>query len=589
MSPGDAFGLGEHMVACPTCGKDLTYIKEYDRYYCYAEARYAPKGYEAAPAAAPEEGAAQTHEGHYHCPSCGRELTFIEQYGRYYCYPEQTYAPKDLAPVGGAPPTEEPKAAEPVTEAPAVEPTPEVPAEPAPAAAEPTPAVVGPTPAAEEPAKEEPTAEAAPVAEPEPTPTVPAAPFEDARPGLARSAVTKAKKSKLMEWCSAYGLDPLGTRTVLRDRLLQYMDDHDLDITKEEEASILEESVAEVAPALTSTPAAEVVTPEPAPEPVAEEPKAEPIPEPVKEEPVAEPTPAPVVMPEALPAAAPIEAPKVELPAVVPEPAPAPSPAPAAPPAVEVKVEKPLPCPTCGKDLTYLAKYDRLYCYACGNYAPKAYGKEPPPEPARPIAVVEVPKPAEPAVAAPAPRVEAKGEAPCPTCGKELTFVKDYSRWYCYAEGKYAPKDYAPPRRGKNPCPTCGRELAWIPAYARWYCYAEAKYAPRTMAAPAVAVAVPQVRVEVAAPAVSEARVVALEQARHVHKRPTAGLAMVAVGMILFLLAQLFVYTALLAGVNLLASLGPVGAVILLITFDVGGILLIAGGVLAGLSALRSR
>jgi predicted RNA-binding Zn-ribbon protein involved in translation (DUF1610 family) len=578
------------MVACPTCGKDLTFIKEYDRYYCYAEARYAPRGYEAAPAAAPAEGAAESHEGHYHCPSCGRELTFIEQYARYYCYPEQKYAPKDLAPVGGAPPAEEPKAAEPVTEAPAVEPTPEVPAEPAPLAAEPTPAVVEPA-VAEEPTKEEPTAEPAPITGPEPAPDVPAAaPVEDARPALARSAVTKAKKSKLMEWCSAYGLDPLGTRTVLRDRLLQYMDDHDLDITKEEEASILEESVTEVAPAPEPAPAAEVVTPEP----VTEETRAEPTPEPFKEEPVAEPTPAPAAVPETPPAAAPIEALKVEPPAVVPEPAAAPSPPLAAPPAVEVKVEKPLPCPTCGKDLTYLAKYDRLYCYACGNYAPKAYGKEPPPEPARPIAVVEVPKPAEPVVVAPAPRVEAKGEAPCPTCGKELTFVKDYSRWYCYAEAKYAPKDYVPPRRGKNPCPTCGRELAWIPAYARWYCYAEAKYAPRTMAAPAaVAVAVPEVRARPVGVEISAETLAALEAGQHAHGRPTAGAALAGVGFALVIVWFLLSPLGPLAPTFGFGVFDPLtlGAQVLQVLTFLGflGLVLAMAGVIVGLASLRKR
>ncbi|MDJ0272729.1 MAG: PRC-barrel domain-containing protein [Candidatus Caldarchaeum sp.] len=31
-------------------------------------------------------------------------------------------------------------------------------------------------------------------------------------------------------------------------------------------------------------------------------------------------------------------------------------------------------------------------------------------------------------------------------------------------------------RREKNPCPTCGRELTWIEQYQRWYCYNCGKY-----------------------------------------------------------------------------------------------------------------
>src|SRR3990172_5649223 len=78
------------LAACPTCGKDLTWIPQYDRFYCYAEKKYAPKGYAAAPTAGPaiQLGGAGTesHVGHYHCPSCGRELTFIAEDDRPYCY-----------------------------------------------------------------------------------------------------------------------------------------------------------------------------------------------------------------------------------------------------------------------------------------------------------------------------------------------------------------------------------------------------------------------------------------------------------------------------------------------------------------------
>ncbi|MCS7110206.1 MAG: hypothetical protein NZ956_01895 [Candidatus Caldarchaeum sp.] len=31
-------------------------------------------------------------------------------------------------------------------------------------------------------------------------------------------------------------------------------------------------------------------------------------------------------------------------------------------------------------------------------------------------------------------------------------------------------------RKEKNPCPTCGKELSWIEQYQRWYCYNCGKY-----------------------------------------------------------------------------------------------------------------
>jgi len=111
------------LAACPTCGKDLTWIPQYDRFYCYAEKTYAPKGYAASSSAGPAillgGSGTESHVGHYHCPSCGGELTFITQYDRYYCYTEKKYAPKDLAPVSLEPFVE--TAAETLTAAPASE------------------------------------------------------------------------------------------------------------------------------------------------------------------------------------------------------------------------------------------------------------------------------------------------------------------------------------------------------------------------------------------------------------------------------------------------------------------------------------
>jgi sporulation protein YlmC with PRC-barrel domain len=41
----------------------------------------------------------------------------------------------------------------------------------------------------------------------------------------------------------------------------------------------------------------------------------------------------------------------------------------------------------------------------------------------------------------------------------------------------YQPQQTAQPAQQAQPtCPTCGRPLTWIPQYQRWYCYNDKKY-----------------------------------------------------------------------------------------------------------------
>ena len=47
-------------------------------------------------------------------------------------------------------------------------------------------------------------------------------------------------------------------------------------------------------------------------------------------------------------------------------------------------------------------------------------------------------------VSAPAGSVSKGGKANCPDCGKSLTYVADYKRWYCESEGKYMDEGYNP-------------------------------------------------------------------------------------------------------------------------------------------------
>jgi hypothetical protein len=53
----------------------------------------------------------------------------------------------------------------------------------------------------------------------------------------------------------------------------------------------------------------------------------------------------------------------------------------------------------------------------------------------------------------------------CRECNQKLTWVPEYSRYYCYTCQKYPPK-----------CPTCERDLFWIPQYNRLYCNTCQKY-----------------------------------------------------------------------------------------------------------------
>ncbi len=612
-------------MACPTCGKDLTYIPQYDRFYCYACGNYAPRGYTASgPAIQLSATAQDAHEGHYHCPSCGKELTYIPQYRRYYCYAEGKYAPKDIQPLTAArarpvetdvAPKEEPKAAEPVVvEAEAPEPAPAA-AEPEARPEEPEPVVVASKP---QPAPEPVESAEAPSAAPA---IAKAKPVEEpSRPKLTKNQVIRAKKVQLEEWSRAFGLDATGTRNVLRDRLLAYL----TELQKEQQRK------ADVAEVLQPISAVEPRT-EPAGEPAAqvaptivEQPKPEPVPEFVEKapevvpvEPPIEPTiaeppraegPAKTAAPPKQAEAAPIRtappeqapAPVVESPPSTPahaQEAPAivesesvaePALAPAVPPAPDVtmvEVAKPLPCPKCGKELTYIAQYDRLYCFSCGNYAPKGYGREPTP--------VVGEKPAIPVVT-PKVKAEKKAEHPCPTCERELTYIKEYDRWYCYAEKKYAPK------KVKNPCPTCSKELTFIKEYDRWYCYGERKYAPKSYAAATSAVATapapvgtaPAVEVaskpaSAAAEEVPAKAVKIVPHGEHAHGRPGIGVGLLATGFGFVLISRLLQLLGALRVIDpvdlqrLPAFVTP--------TLEFLGILLAVIGIAVGMRALATR
>lgn len=578
--------------ACPTCGGELTYIEKYDRWYCREDKAYAPEGY--------GEG------GNLRCPDCGKTLSYIEQYGRYYCHADAKYMPSDFG-------KEAATAETPVTRVPEAHAPEEA---SAPGEAELATELVGEgpgtmtaPPVAERvdepnPEGEGPTGEETPSGSAKGEPSSPPEPKEPSaeRTPLERSRILKAKKSVLVGLCKEYDLDHRGTKDVLKKRLLEYLDDQEIEREEEVEEEELEraEEALKVAPVETEA-VAEAEPEEGTREPVVEVTVEEPIPEVLPAEEVAvevrpeepETPPEAVVLPE--------EPPAVE------NPCPrcgaelvyidrhdrywCPAEGKYAPPIVKLEtvpappVEH--PCPTCGKDMIHIAKYDRWYCYAEGRYAP--LGKPPglpeapePPAVARPAAApprVEEIMPTPPPREAPRPEPAAppvtvtREENRCPTCGGELSHIEKYDRWYCYSC-----KQYAPPRV-KNPCPTCGKELSFIPTYQRWYCYAEGKYAPKDylparVERPAAAVASATTVTPVVRPVVI-----------HKHGSPIGAVVLAALGLVVFILVQgLVVLPRILAGAPLAAMSAELEA-----SLDFLWKLLFGLAIVAGALSLRSR
>ncbi len=381
-------------LPCPTCGNELAFLEQYQRHYCYTCGNYAPEGYGDRDAKI--------------CPTCRGILSYVAQYDRQYCYRCNAY-PADDAVLQS------------------LEATMPVDIRPAPEASEPSVVVTEPekTQVAEKPAeienKVEPEKAAEPSVEPlvtvalVPAPPIPQPeeiveqelPHEEAteprpRPPIVRLKVFQAKKPALMDLCKAYSLDPTGTKEQLRERLLSYLD------TLEGEAEVeqgVEEPESSAEPA-TTEPAGEVERESwPSSSETAEAQSAEE--EPARGEPTAA-TP-PTIAPEVIETRPPQESvvERIDSPMLVsvPESQPDVSAVPA------IEGTKALhPCPTCARELTYIARYRRWYCYHCRAYAPVSQSKY-----------------------------------ACPNCGAALRWIGQYERWWCDSCRRYAPADLPKP------------------------------------------------------------------------------------------------------------------------------------------------
>jgi len=76
---------------CPSCGQPLKHIEKYQRYYCYACRKYAPR--ESLDRPAPP-AKIDTHAAKK-CPDCGKELKFVEKYSEFYCFSCKKYPLKE--------------------------------------------------------------------------------------------------------------------------------------------------------------------------------------------------------------------------------------------------------------------------------------------------------------------------------------------------------------------------------------------------------------------------------------------------------------------------------------------------------------
>ncbi len=193
------------------------------------------------------------------------------------------------------------------------------------------------------------------------------------------------------------------------------------------------------------------------------------------------------------------------------------------------------------------------------------------PAPAAPVLVTAAPAP----VVVEVPRPVVHVEHPCPNCGRELSFITQYNRWYCYFCQRYAPAT-----KSKNACPTCGATMRWIDQHQRWWCDACQKYAPADLPPPS----------GVVTKAAATAAVVPQATARpaimiHHHGSAGTGIGLIGFGLALYVIVEFFATLAPLA--NLPINNPFTGEMAALTEFF--AILFIAAGTMLGLWSMRDH
>jgi hypothetical protein len=415
----------------------------------------------------------------------------VAQYERYYCYRCSAYPPEGVFMV--TPAETAPVAA---GEAVAVDPTAIVVVEPK-QSEEPKPSPVEiPT---------EPKTEVEALVEEE-IPPEESGP-EPAKPALVRQEILEGKKLVLMDLCKAYDLDPSGTKEQIRQRLLSYLDELERE----------------------SEPAETIETESPAEEEV------------VHEELEAAQTAAPF-----------ISAYDVEIPQSSTEP------------------EEP-------------RIVEDSHSAAAIADIPSRTTTSTPAETRATQTILE-PFPSAPVIVAPSPQAilpeapaipTTKGMHPCPRCGRELTYIAQYDRWYCYSCRAYAPR-----AKAKFACPTCGSSLRWISQYDRWWCDVCRRYASADLPRPERSLAPTAVKQAAIRPAVPLTTNIV-----HRHRSPGSAIGLLAFGMLLFVVYEILVDLPMVLAVDPGVVITPD------IAFGLRffAFLLVVVGAMMGLSAVRDR
>ncbi len=195
-------------------------------------------------------------------------------------------------------------------------------------------------------------------------------------------------------------------------------------------------------------------------------------------------------------------------------------------------------------------------------------------EPAPRLAIVAETRPVAQTTVQPTPAPPVKVEHPCPTCGRELEYISQYDRWYCYSCRRYA-SAIVP----KNACPSCGATLRWIEKYSRWWCDSCHQYAPADLPAPRGTVAV----AEAARPAFREEA--KAEVAAHHHRSPSTGISLAGLGLVMWVLYEILVEVPRFFPVDFGITLQREYAFLL----QFFGLLFVALGVIVGIAALKHR
>ena len=467
-------------LPCPNCGSDLSFVEQYGRHYCYHCGRYAPEGY--------------GDRGAKRCPTCGGILSYVQEYDRFYCHGCDAYASLEAA----APETSVAAAAglpssgstdDAMSEW--VEVPPEAAQATAPSSAGVPTSATGVTPAhASQSAENEETTAPQPTSIEDGAEAV--AGVHDSTPATPLAAVRvkvfAMRKAELVDLCKRLHLDPSGTKEQVRDRLLSHLEA--VEARREEDPD--------------RTRAAEE----------SHEGKAQ----------------APVTI---------------------------------VPSTGKGRAGGQLVAPTMPAEGA-----------SAGGAAGPMVITVPAPTPSPTLPQAEaVPERS-------APRQRPGAQHPCPRCGRELTYIPQYRRWYCYSCQRYAPG-----AKARFACPTCGGPLRWIAQYERWWCDACASYAsadlphPVARPRPAASTAEPSA----AAPTTAGASVRATSA--HAHRSPASGIGLVGFGLALYVVFSFFAYFGPLMGV---ARPAAVSAEILAV-LQFFAFLLVSVGAIVGLVSLRHQ